>query len=131
MGFEQLIIAAKDWGPTAITTIIAVIISYIIKQQAKNSSEDIEREKKIKENLSNALTRVERKIDENFNELKKRIDAHDRRISVLEIESAKKEDLHRELGGWRSEINRLQDLIVSQIGSFTQKIIELWKDKKC
>ena len=130
MGFEALIIKAQEWGPAAISTITAFVISYLIKQQIKNSAEDVDREKKIKENLSSGLARVEHKIDESFGELKNRLDAHDKRISVLEIESAKKEDLHRELGGWRSEINRLQDFFIRQYGETMQKIVEIWKDKK-
>lgn len=130
MGFEQLIIAAQNWGPTAISTIIAFVISYLIRQQKKNSEEDSEREKKLKESLSSGLNRMEEKLDKNFSELNGRLDVHERRISVLEIEGARKEDLHRELGGWRSEINRLQDLIISQNNTTMQKIIELWRDKK-
>ncbi len=130
MGFEQLIIAAQNWGPTAISTIIAFVISYLIRQQKKNAEEDFDREKKLKESLSGGLNRMEEKLDKNFSELNGRLDVHERRISVLEIEGARKEDLHRELGGWRSEINRLQDLIISQNNTTMQKIIELWRDKK-
>lgn len=130
MGFEQLIIAAKDWGPTAITTIIAVIISYLFKQQLKNSNDDLEREKAFKESLSSGLSRLEENFNKSFSELKKEVETQRNDIGALKMDKLEKDDFYKDMGGWRSELNRVQDLIISQNNATLQKIIEIWKDKK-
>ncbi|MEL5719147.1 hypothetical protein [Treponema pedis] len=130
MGFEQLIIAAKDWGPTAITSIIAFVISYLFKQQVKNSTEDLEREKTFKASLSIGLNRLEENYDKSFSELKKEIEVHRKEIGALKMDKLDKDDFYKDMGGWRSELNRVQDLIISQNNITLEKIIELWKEKK-
>ncbi|MEL5721652.1 hypothetical protein [Treponema pedis] len=130
MGFEQLIIAAKDWGPTAITSIIAFVISYLFKQQVKNSTEDLEREKTFKASLSSGLNRLEENFDKSFSELKKEIEVHRKEIGALKMDKLDKDDFYKDMGGWRSELNRVQDLIISQNNITLEKIIELWKEKK-
>ncbi|MFC2599672.1 hypothetical protein [Treponema lecithinolyticum] len=130
MGFEQLLLAAKDWGPTAITTIIAVIISYIFRQQSKNTEEDIKRAKEFKESLSSGLGRLEENLNKTITDLKKEVDTHRKEIEMLKMDKLEKDDFYKDMGGWRTELNRLQDLIITQNNATAQKIIELWKEKR-
>ena len=130
MGFEQLLLAAKDWGPTAITTIIAVIISYIFRQQSKNTEEDIKRAKEFKESLSSGLGRLEENLNKTITDLKKEVDTHRKEIEMLKMDKLEKDDFYKDMGGWRSELNRVQDLIIAQNNTTLQKIIELWKEKR-
>jgi hypothetical protein len=130
MGFEQLLLAAKDWGPTAITTIIAVIISYIFRQQSKNTEEDIKRAKEFKESLSSGLDRLEENLNKTITDLKKEVDTHRKEIEMLKMDKLEKDDFYKDMGGWRTELNRLQDLIITQNNATAQKIIELWKEKR-
>ena len=130
MGFEQLLLAAKDWGPTAITTIIAVIISYIFRQQSKNTEEDIKRSKEFKESLSSGLDRLEENLNKTITDLKKEVDTHRKEIEMLKMDKLEKDDFYKDMGGWRTELNRLQDLIITQNNATAQKIIELWKEKR-
>ena len=130
MGFEQLLLAAKDWGPTAITTIIAVIISYIFRQQSKNTEEDIKRAKEFKESLSSGLGRLEENLNKTITDLKKEVDTHRKEVEMLKMDKLEKDDFYKDMGGWRTELNRLQDLIITQNNATAQKIIELWKEKR-
>lgn len=130
MGFEQLIIAAKDWGPTAITTIIAFVISYLFKQQTKNAAEDAKRSNEFKESLSSGLSRLEENFNKTIFDLKKEIDVHRNEIGALKMDKLEKDDFYKDMGGWRSELNRVQDLIITQNNTTLEKIIELWKGQK-
>lgn len=130
MGFEQLIIMAKDWGPTAITTIIAFAISHLLKQQNKNATEDAERSKQFKESLANGLKRIEEKQNETIDEIKKELERHRNEIEVLKLDKLEKDEFYNSLGGWRAEINRLQDLIINQNNSTLEKIITIWQENK-
>lgn len=130
MGFEQLIIAAQNWGPTAISTIIAFVISYLIRQQKKNAEEDSDREKTLKESLSIGLSRLEENFDKSFSALKKEIEKHQNEIGALKMDKLEKDDFYKDMGGWRSELNRVQDLIIAQNNTTLEKIIELWKEQK-
>ncbi|QEJ96699.1 hypothetical protein [Treponema phagedenis] len=129
MGFESLIIAAKDWGPTAITTIIAFVISYLFKQQMKNAAEDAARSDEFKKNLANGLNRLEENFNKNVSELKHKIEKQQNEIDTLKLEKLEREDFYKDMGGWRAEINRLQDLVINQNNSTLQKIIELWQSQ--
>ncbi|QEJ96979.1 hypothetical protein [Treponema phagedenis] len=129
MGFESLIIAAKDWGPTAVTTIIAFVISYLFKQQMKNAAEDAARSDEFKKNLANGLNRLEENFNKNVSELKHKIEKQQNEIDTLKLEKLEREDFYKDMGGWRAEINRLQDLVINQNNSTLQKIIELWQSQ--
>ncbi|WP_024752037.1 hypothetical protein [Treponema phagedenis] len=129
MGFETLIIAAKDWGPTAVTTIIAFVISYLFKQQMKNAAEDAARSDEFKKNLANGLNRLEENFNKNVSELKQKIEKQQIEIDTLKLEKLEREDFYKDMGGWRAEINRLQDLVINQNNSTLQKIIELWQSQ--
>ncbi|MEL5717117.1 MULTISPECIES: hypothetical protein [Treponema] len=129
MGFESLIIAAKDWGPTAVTTIIAFVISYLFKQQMKNAAEDAARSDEFKKNLANGLNRLEENFNKNVSELKQKIEKQQNEIDTLKLEKLEREDFYKDMGGWRAEINRLQDLVINQNNSTLQKIIELWQSQ--
>ncbi|EFW38804.1 hypothetical protein [Treponema phagedenis] len=129
MGFETLIIAAKDWGPTAVTTIIAFVISYLFKQQMKNAAEDAARSDEFKKNLANGLNRLEENFNKNVSELKHKIEKQQNEIDTLKLEKLEREDFYKDMGGWRAEINRLQDLVINQNNSTLQKIIELWQSQ--
>jgi len=49
---------------------------------------------------------------------------------MLKMDKLEKDDFYKDMGGWRTELNRLQDLIITQNNATAQKIIELWKEKR-
>lgn len=130
MGFEQLIIAAQSWGPTAVTTIVAFAFAYVLKQQDKNSKADKERDVQFKKVLSSGLERIELHFEQDITELKEQLEKHSEDIELLKADKLNKNDFFKDMGGWRKEINRLQDLIIKQNDSTIQKIIELWKKQQ-
>ena len=74
------------------------------------------------------------RLEENFNktifDLKKEIDVHRNEIGALKMDKLEKDDFYKDMGGWRSELNRVQDLIIAQNNTTLEKIIELWKGQK-
>ena len=102
----------------------------MIRQQKKNAEEDSDREKKLKESLSIGLSRLEENFDKSFSALKKEIEKHQNEIGALKMDKLEKDDFYKDMGGWRSELNRVQDLIIAQNNTTLEKIIELWKGQK-
>ena len=55
---------------------------------------------------------------------------HRKEIGALKMDKLEKDDFYKDMGGWRSELNRVQDLIIAQNSTTLEKIIELWKGQK-
>jgi hypothetical protein len=113
----------QAWGPSAISSVLIVVVLYLIKQVHKNGEDD---EKRAKE--SRAL--VDSKLKELREDTFKTLDDHRQQLSYIKLEYIRREDFYRDLSGWRDEINRLSGQISSQFIEFTKSIIELWKDKR-
>ncbi|MDR1420642.1 MAG: hypothetical protein LBI86_09730 [Treponema sp.] len=124
---------AQEWGPSAVTAMLVVVVVHLSKSIARNG----ERDAKIYERLQaqiNGMAQALRKeiagqIQTLREDLARRLDEHERRLSLIERDYTQNVDFHRELGGWRTELNRISDLIVKNFMDFTTKIIELWKGK--
>ncbi|WP_252722962.1 hypothetical protein [Treponema phagedenis] len=95
----------------------------------KNAAEDASRSEEFKKNLANGLNRLEENFNKNVSELKQKIEKQQIEIDTLKLEKLEREDFYKDMGGWRAEINRLQDLVINQNNSTLQKIIELWQSQ--
>jgi hypothetical protein len=122
MDFAALFKIFQSWGPSAISSVLVIVVLYLIKRVDKNGEEDAKRQK--------GLTDL---IDERVRELRdnmaKTLDEHGRKISFMEMEYVRRDTFYRELGGWKDDINRLSGQITTQFMEFMKNIVELWKGK--
>lgn len=112
----------QQWGSFVVSVVLVPLVVYLISQIQKNSAADAKRAEELKEYVSDQVEKLEK-------EFQKKIEDHDRRIACLESDSLKKEEFYQAISGWRTEVNRLSDLITTQFFAFTERIIELWKGK--
>lgn len=130
MDFGNLINAIKDWTPSTIAAIAVFILSYFLNLFKKQNEVDAKQNSDFKESLSSGLSRIENKLTKEITEIKAEQKKQAKEIEALKIDKLSREDFYKDMGGWRAEINRLQDLIINQNNATLQKIIEIWKEKK-
>ncbi|MDR0302365.1 MAG: hypothetical protein LBI04_08670 [Treponema sp.] len=119
MDWAALFKIVQSWGPSAISSVLVVVVLFLIKQVHKNSADNEQRAKD-----SNIL--IDSKLKELRNDTFKMLDDHGRRLSYIELEYVRRESFYRELGGWKDDINRVS----GQISDFNKSVIELWRDKR-
>jgi hypothetical protein len=123
----------KAWTPTAVSALLIPIILWLISQLQKNERDGVARDAALKKELSEqttvALKAMTDLLEKHRTEVDRRLDDQSRRISILELESVRKEEFYQATSGWRTEINRLSDIITTQMASTMDKIIALWREK--
>jgi len=97
----------QSWGPSAISSVLVIVVIYLIRKIDINSKVEEQRAEKLRTDINKTLN--------SFGE----------RLSQVEHGYVKREDFYRDLSGWKSEINRLSDLIIQQFMNFSQNIIQL------
>jgi len=122
MDWAALFKIFQSWGPSAISSVLVVVVIYLIKRVKENGEADNKR-------AQNLQACLDEKVKELRTDVNKTIEDHGRRLSYIELEYVRRETFYRELGGWKGDINRLSDLITTQFMNFTKSIIELWKEK--
>ena len=113
----------QSWGPSAISSVLVLVVLYLIKHVDKNFEDDKKRARDFQDCL-------ESKIKELRNDISKTLEDHGRRLSYIELEYVKREVFYRELGGWKDDINRMSGQIATLITDMNKGIVELWKEKK-
>jgi hypothetical protein len=116
--FAALFHIVQSWGPSAISSVLVVVVLYLIKQVNRNSEEDARRAKGFQDQL-------EAKVGELRADVNRVLDDHAKQLSYIKTEYTRSDVFYRELSGWRSEINRLSDQIGSQFIAFTQSIMQV------
>lgn len=122
MDFAALFKIFQSWGPSAISSVLVVVVLYLIKKVDKNGEDDKKRAQGFQDSL-------EAKTKELRGEINKTMEDHSRRLSYIELEYVRREAFYRELGGWKDDINRLSSQISTQFMEFTKGTVELWKGK--
>jgi predicted nucleic acid-binding Zn-ribbon protein len=112
----------QAWGPSAISSVLVVVVLYLIKKVDKNGAEDARRAESFQEQLKTRVAELR-------NDMSKTLEDHGRRLSYIEKEYTQNEVFFQQLSGWRTEINRLSDQINTQFMAFTQNIIQLFRGK--
>jgi hypothetical protein len=113
----------QSWGPSAISSVLVAVVLYLIRQVGENGKKDAERAEHFRDQLDARVKEVRGDINKTLLE-------HDRKISYIEMEYIKRDTFHRELSGWKEDINRLSSQINTQFTEFMTRIIEIWKGKK-
>jgi len=102
----------RSWGPSAVSSVLVIVVLYLIKKIDASSKKDEQRATELRSDINKTLN--------SFGE----------RLSKVEHYYVKREDFHRELSGWKTEINRISDQITNQFMSFSQNIIQLFSQGK-
>lgn len=119
----------QSWGPSAISSVLVVVVVYLIKKVDQIGKSNAERSEQLQKVVDESIDGVRNQFSTRFQEHKHDIDRicseHSRRLSYIEQEYTKNDMFLRELSGWKGEINRLSDQLTSQFMSFTQSIIQI------
>jgi hypothetical protein len=108
----------QSWGPSAVSSVLVVVVLYLIKKVDENSKEDSRRAKAFQEQL-------EARVGELYNTIHKGLEAHSKRLSYIEMEYTKNSVFYEQLSGWRTEINRLADKSDNHHTQIVQYILDL------
>jgi len=112
MEWSALFKIFQSWGPSAISSVLVVVVIYLIKKIDADSKKDEQRAGELHKYINDALN--------NFGT----------RLSTIEKDYVKNDLFFRELSGWKSEINRLSDQITNHFMAFFQNIIQLLNQGK-
>jgi hypothetical protein len=120
--FAALFHVVQSWGPSAISSCLVVVVLYLIKQVNKNGEEDKRRDQAFQD-------RLESRVGELRNDVYRILEDHGRKLSYIEMEYVKRETFHRDMAGWKDDINRLSDKLSVQHAESMKSIVELWKER--
>jgi hypothetical protein len=118
MDFPALFHIFQSWGPSAISSVLVIVVLYLLKKVDENSKDDAKRAKAFQDQL-------EAKVGELYNTIHKELEAHSKRISYIEMEYTKNAVFYEQLSGWRAEINRLADKTDDHHEQIIQYILNL------
>jgi hypothetical protein len=121
--FAALFHLFQSWGPSAISSVLVVVVLYLIKKVDENSKEDAKRASIFQEQL-------EARVSELYNTIHKGLEAHSKRLSYIEMEYTRNSVFYEQLSGWRTEINRLVDKTDGHHAQTIQYILDLLKRGK-
>ncbi|MCL2210191.1 MAG: hypothetical protein FWC19_06495 [Treponema sp.] len=110
-GFINLL---QSWGPTAASSLLIFIVSFLIRKINAISDKDEARTAK----LHNDIQKIHADVNHTLN-------SFGERLTRVENDSVKSEFFYREMQGWRSEINRVSDQITNCFTTLTQNIFQL------
>jgi len=124
----------QSWGPSAISSVLVIVVLYLIKHVDKNGEDDKKRAQEFQDCLESKIKELRDDVYKTIKELRddvyKTIEDHSRRLSYIELEYVKREAFYRELGGWREDIKQMSGQISALSTDLNKGIIELWKEKK-
>ncbi|MDR0760350.1 MAG: hypothetical protein LBF74_09625 [Treponema sp.] len=118
MDFAALFRIFQSWGPSAVSSVLVVVVLYLIKKVDENSREDARRAKAFQEQL-------EVKVSGLYDTIHKGLEAHGKRLSYIEMEYTKNSVFYEQLSGWRAEINRLADKSDDHHAQVIQYVLDL------
>jgi len=122
MEWMALFKIVEAWGPTAISSVLVIVVVYLIRHIDKNGEDDKKRAQSFQDSL-------ETKIKELRGDIYKTIEEHGKRLSYIEMEYVRRETFYRELGGWKDDINRVSGQISTLFTDLNKGLIALWKEK--
>ena len=123
MEWELLLTKVELWGSPAAMILLIVSVLSLHRRFKKHEDEDTKKEEQLKNFISTKLKEENAEITKKYTELKER-------ISYLEMEGVRNDTFYREMSGWKTEINRLNDNVTKMFSESMNKIIEVWKEQK-
>jgi len=114
-----------SWCPTAVSSILIFLVSYLIRKTNTDAKEAEARTANLQKEAEVRAANLRREISQIHTDLNITLNKLYDRLSLVEKEYVEKEFFFRELQGWRSEINRVSDKITDCFSSLHQNIFQL------
>ncbi len=145
MDWSALFKIVQEWGPSALTSFLVVIVLYLIKKIDKHSEDDSKRAVKFQADLASHIDSLDKKFSASIQDLKADVDTalkeqkantekaledHNKQLLYIKTEYIRNDFFLREISGWKEDISRLSSQISYHFTDVINKVIELWKDKK-
>lgn len=103
----------SSYGTGPFLLVVAFLFGWVIKKLEDNGKKDEERAEKLKTAMTTQMDAMEERFEQHFETSDKRIDELSNKVSCIERDYLPREEHYKEFSGWRAEINRLSDLIIS------------------
>ena len=109
-----------SWGPTAVSSLLVFVVSFLIKYIIANAKKDEHRVANIRKEIKE----IHDDVNKTLNRFEERLSNVERKASKIERESLKCDIFYKELSGWRSEINRLSDQMSQNFSMLINNIMQ-------
>ena len=121
MGIETLIGKLLEYGSAPAMIVIAVLVGVLLRKLNENAEKDEKRAATLQDFVRSQIAALKKDFDERAAGSDKRMDELQARMSCVERDYLPREEHYKEFSGWRAEINRLYDLIVSVFKEMPKK----------
>ena len=109
-------IAAKllgEYGVIPVFVLICVILWFFLREIKKEVSG-------IKTSVTSSIQDLEQRSDEQDEKILKELSRLDNEVRYIQKEYLRKEDHYKDMGGWRTDVNRLEN----RMDSFFKRMLE-------
>ncbi len=110
---EGLINQMLSYGAAPAILVITFLLGWVIKELKDNARRDDQRADELKRSTGTQIDAMESRLEERLAAVSKRQDELANRVSCIEKDYLPREEHYKEFSGWRAELNRLSDLIIS------------------
>lgn len=110
---QAFITQMLNYGAAPALLVLAASVGFLIKKIDDNGKKDDERASQIKAYFAEQFEGLERRIEDRLSTIDRRIEDLAGRVSCVERDYLPREEHYKEFSGWRAEIHRMSDLIIS------------------
>lgn len=103
-----------DYGTAPLLIVLSFLVGYLIQQIRENGKKDEERAKELRSTIHAQISSVESNFLEKVEQQQQKNEEMCNRIASVERDYLTREEHYKVTGGWRTEINRLVDLIIKR-----------------
>ena len=129
MDWEALFAVLLPWGPSAISSVLVVVVVNFIKKIDNFEKNLVRQNAEIQLQLETKIAGVKEQFNLRFKEMQHDLERvysdHNNRILYIEHDYTKNDSFWRELSGWKAEINHLSDRFADQYAALNQNILQL------
>lgn len=118
---EALIIAILQYGTTPAILILAFLVALLLRKVEANSKKDDKRAKELETFVLEQIKGMEGRFQGEITTVKNDVTDICKRLSCIEKDYLPREDHYKDISGWRTEINRLSDLIMTLFANERKK----------
>jgi hypothetical protein len=108
-----LITQLLQYGTTPALLVLAALVGVLVKKLDDNGKKDEARAEKLQAAMTAEMNAMAKRFDDRAAATDKKVEDLSNRVSCVERDYLPREEHYKEFSGWRAEINRLSDLIIS------------------